>query len=380
MKQIKKVTSFFTGETHLPIRRDTFAQRMHIDIPLLLGIITLVLSGLFILYSAANQDVGMIEQQAIKIVAAFILMIALAQIPPEKYRTWAPWIFGFSLMLLVAVLLVGHTGKGATRWLNLGPVRFQPSELMKLALPLMLAWFFQGKQLPPRFFAIVLAVIFIAIPAALIAKQPDLGTALLIAGSGSFVLLLAGMSWWLILLILIAAGSCTPVLWHFLHDYQKQRVLTFLNPENDPLGTGYHIIQSKIAIGSGGLFGKGWLHGTQSHLSFLPEHATDFIFAVCGEELGLIGCVALLIIYFYIISRCLFIAMQAKDTFSRLVVGSLTLTFFLCMTINIGMVTGILPVVGVPLPLVSYGGTSVVTVLASFGIIMSIHSHRKLLA
>ena len=377
---IFRIQDIITRNDDELLRHHTFLQRCHIDLQLLIGILLLITIGLLILYSAADQDIHVVEQQAIKLVFALIGMVVLAQISPEKYRVWSPWLFLIGMLLLIAVLVMGHVGHGGKRWLNLGLFRFQPSELMKLALPMMLAWYFHELELPPAYKHLLVATIIIMVPALLIAKQPDLGTALLIIGAGFCVLLLTGVRWVIVGSFTLLAGAALPILWHFMRAYQRQRVLTFLNPERDPLGSGYHIIQSKIAIGSGGIFGKGWLHGTQSHLAFLPEHATDFIFAVCGEELGLIGCAALLIVYLYVVYRCLYIASIAQDTYTRLLAGSLTFTFFLSFFINIGMVIGILPVVGVPLPLVSYGGTSVVTVLASFGILMSINNHRRLLA
>ena len=358
----------------------SLAQRLHIDLPLLAGIIALVIFGLIILYSGANENKGMVEQQIGRLVLACGAMIVFAQIPAEKYRVWAPWLFIFGILLLIATLVMGHMGKGAQRWLSLGFIRFQPSEIMKLAIPLMLAWYLSVKPLPPSLKNVMIAGVFILVPAFLVAKQPDLGTAIMLTLSGASVLLLAGMRWRLIITLFILAAACCPILWHFMHGYQRQRVLTFLSPERDPLGAGYHIIQSKIAIGSGGIFGKGWLHGTQSHLQFLPEHATDFIFSVCGEELGLIGASILIGLYVFITLRGLYISAQAQDCFTRLIAGSLSLTFFFSMFVNIGMVSGILPVVGVPLPLVSYGGTSMVTLFAFFGVLMSIQTHRKLLA
>jgi rod shape determining protein RodA len=280
---------------------------------------------------------------------------------------------------LAAVLAVGDIGKGAQRWLDLGFIRFQPSEMMKLTMPMMLAWFLANSRLPPSPLRLLAAGMLVIIPTLLIAKQPDLGTSLLIACSGFFVLFLAGIYWRILIGLLAAAAGGAPVAWYLMHEYQRQRVITFLNPEQDPLGTGYHIIQSKIAIGSGGLYGKGWLNGTQSHLEFLPERSTDFIFAVLGEEFGLIGILILLSVYGFIILRSVHIATQAQDTFTRLLAGSLALTFGVYVLINTGMVTGLLPVVGVPLPLISYGGTSMVTLMAGFGILMSIHTHRKLL-
>ena len=356
-------------------------RRLHIDLPLLLGLLLLSAIGLFVLYSAGDQSTDLITRQLIRLGIGFVIMFAIAQISPAVIQRWAPWIFGIGLIMLVAVLLLGEVGKGAQRWLNLGFFRFQPSEIMKVAVPMMIAWYLAEVVLPPRKRHLVAALTVLILPTLLVAKQPDLGTALLIASSGIFVLLLAGLQWKLIIGSLITLVSSAPLVWNYLlHDYQRQRVLTFINPENDPLGAGYHIIQSTIAIGSGGLYGKGWLNGTQSHLDFLPERSTDFIFAVFGEEFGFLGILLLLAIYGVIIVRGLIIANQAQDTFTRLLAGSLILTFFVYIFVNIGMVTGILPVVGVPLPLISYGGTSMVTLLAGFGILMSIQTHRRLIA
>lgn len=355
-------------------------QRLHLDAPLVGGLLALVVVGLIILYSASGQDSTVIFRQLLRLAMAFGMMLMLAQIPPRRYQAWAPWLFLFGIVLLLGVMVMGQIGKGAQRWLDLGLLRFQPSEIMKLAVPMMLAWYFHPRVLPPSTRILLIASTIVIVPALLIAKQPDLGTALLIGGSGMCVILLAGISWRLVLKLIVLASAAAPVLWHFMHDYQRERVLTFLDPESDPLGSGYHIIQSKIAIGSGGIFGKGWLNGTQSHLQFLPEHATDFIFGVCSEEFGLMGNLLLVIIYLVIIGRGLYISTQAQDTFSRLLAGSISLMFFLSMFVNMGMVSGILPVVGVPLPLVSYGGTSMITVIASFGILMSIHTHRKLVS
>ncbi len=352
---------------------------LHLDLPLLAGLVLLCVCGLLILYSAGDGDLGLVQRQAIRMGIGLAAMVVLAQISPDHLRRWSPWLFGAGLAMLVAVLLTGEVGKGAQRWLDLGVVRFQPSELLKLAVPMMVAWYLAEKQLPPRLMRVLIAGLVILVPVLLIARQPDLGTALLVASAGVFVLFLAGMSWRLILGLLTGLAALAPAVWLVMRDYQRQRVLTFLNPENDPLGAGYHIIQSKIAIGSGGMYGKGWLEGTQSHLEFLPERTTDFIFAVIAEELGLTGILVLLALYLFIILRGLYIATQAQDTYGRLLGGSLTLVFFVYLFVNTGMVTGILPVVGVPLPLVSYGGTSLVTILAGFGILMSIHTHRKLL-
>lgn len=360
--------------------RKTLSERLHIDFFLLFALLGLTALSLTVLYSASNGDSMLVLRQAARLALAYLAMFVVAQIPPDKMRMWAPWIYIVGLVLLAAVLVIGDIGKGAQRWLDFGLIRFQPSEIMKLAIPMFLAWYLNTRDLPPTLLNLILCALIIVVPALLTAKQPDLGTALMLTGTGAWVLFLAGMRWRYILLIAFAGAASLPALWFMMHSYQRQRVLTFLNPESDPLGAGYHIIQSKIAIGSGGIFGKGWLNGTQSHLNFLPEHATDFIFAVLGEELGLVGGIILLSLILIIVARGLYISAQAKDTFTRLVAGSLTLTFFLSVLINVGMVTGLLPVVGVPLPLVSYGGTSMVTLLASFGVLMSIHTHRKLLA
>ena len=356
-------------------------QQFHIDLPLLLGLLALAATGLFVLYSAGDQDMELVTRQAVRLLIAFVVMLAVAQLSPDSIEHWSPWLFGLGLIMLVAVLAVGEVGKGAQRWLDLGLFRFQPSEIMKIAVPMMLAWYLAEAALPPARLRLLIATIILITPTLLVAKQPDLGTALLIASSGIFVLLLAGMRWRIIFGLLVMLAAAAPVVWNYLlHDYQRQRVLTFLSPEKDPLGAGYHIIQSTIAIGSGGSYGKGWLNGTQSHLDFLPERSTDFVFAVFSEEFGFLGTLLLLALYVFIIGRGLYIAAQAQDTYSRLLAGSITLTFFVYVFVNIGMVSGLLPVVGVPLPLVSYGGTSIVTLLAAFGILMSIQTHRKLIA
>ncbi len=354
--------------------------RLHLDLPLLFLLLLLCGVGLLILFSASEQNQPLITRQLLRLGLAFFTMLLMAQIPPHYLRLITPWLFFAALAMLLAVLVIGDIGKGAQRWLNLGLFRFQPSELTKIALPMMVAWYLAEKPLPPDVRRVVISVVLIAMPVFMIAKQPDLGTAILVLCSGVTVLFLAGLRWRYIIAGIVLAGAAGPVLWYFMHNYQRQRVLTFLNPESDPLGAGYHIIQSKIAIGSGGVYGKGWLNGTQSHLEFLPERSTDFIFAVLGEELGLVGCVGLLVIYALIILRGLYIAAQAQDTFGRLLAGGLVLTFFVYFFINTGMVIGLMPVVGLPLPLVSYGGTSMVTIMAGFGILMSIHTHRKLLA
>ncbi len=361
-------------------KRQWSLLRWHLDPILLLCLVLLGTIGLLILYSASNMNFAIVTKQAARFALALSCMIILAHIHPRHLLQWAPWFYVIAIILLLAVLTIGTTDKGAKRWLDLGVFRFQPSELMKLAMPMMLAWYCNNKRLPIRQNDLWLAFLILILPVLLIAKQPDLGTAILIGITGLIVFILAGISWKFSLSLIGSSILAAPVLWHFMRSYQRERVLTFLNPERDPLGSGYHIIQSKIAIGSGGLLGKGWMHGTQSHLHFLPEHATDFIFAVTSEEFGLIGCTILVLLFMCILLRCIVISMQAQSTFTRLLSGSLSFTFVFCALINIGMVIGILPVVGVPLPLVSYGGTSMVTMMISFGIIMSIHTHRKLLS
>lgn len=353
-------------------------QTYHIDLYLLLSLLALACAGLFILYSASNQNWHTIEKQSIRLMLAFIVMIALAQVPPNRYQQWGPWIYALGFFLLLCVLIFGHYDHGAKRWLNLYLFKFQPSELMKLGMPMMLAFFLDDKPLPPSNKVLLIACTLLFLPVLLIAKEPDLGTAIVICCTGIFILLLSGIKRRFIIGVIIALLCSGPFIWHNMHPYQKQRVLTFLNPARDPLGTGYHIIQSKIAIGSGGLWGKGFLQGTQSRLHFLPTHTTDFIFAVSGEELGFMGSLAIVALFLLILARSLYISLKAQTTYARLLSGSLSFTFFLSAFINIGMVTGILPVVGIPLPLISYGGTSMVTSLAGFGILMSIHTHKKL--
>lgn len=367
--------------TKLEPNKQSLLNKVHIDGALLLGLIALMAVGLATIYSAGGQDIGLIQRQVIRLGVAMVVMVMLAQVPILAYQRISIYFYIVGILMLIGVLFFGVMGKGAQRWLDLGVVRFQPSEIMKLAVPMMLAWYISRDNLPPKVLNICIGFVFVVVPTLLIAKQPDLGTSLLIASSGIFVLFLAGMSWNLILLVVLLASAFAPVMWFFLmKEYQKQRVLTFLNPESDPLGSGYHIIQSKIAIGSGGVEGKGWLQGTQSQLEFLPERHTDFIFAVFSEEFGLLGILGLLAIYCYIIVVGLLIAMRAQDAFSKLLAGSITLTFFVYVFVNIGMVSGLLPVVGVPLPLVSYGGTSMVTLLAGFGILMAISTQKRLLS
>ncbi|GGA78668.1 rod shape-determining protein RodA [Neiella marina] len=362
------------------MRKPSVWFKLHIDAYLLMLLLVLMAVGLMVIYSAGGQSMDLGTRQIIRLSVAVFVMLALAQINPENYRRWAYPIYVIGTLMLVAVLVVGVVGKGAQRWIDLGFMRFQPSEIMKLIVPIAAAHFLASDALPARFGKVIIAFVLILIPTLLIARQPDLGTSLLIAASGVFVIFLAGVSWKLIAAGAVAVAGFIPVLWFYLmRDYQRQRVLTLFDPERDPLGSGYHIIQSTIAIGSGGISGKGWLQGTQSQLEFLPERHTDFIFAVFSEEFGLTGVLLLLLLYLLIVFRGLYIAANAQTTFGSLLAGSITLTFFVYVFVNIGMVSGILPVVGVPLPLVSYGGTSMVTLLAGFGILMGIHTHRRMI-
>jgi rod shape determining protein RodA len=322
----------------------------------------------------------MVEHHLVNIVVAVAAMIAIARFATPQYlRLFAPFAYVLGVILLIVVDVTGHIGKGAQRWLDVGFMRFQPSEIMKLAVPMMCAWYMRERPLPPTFMDLLMMAALIAIPTALVVTQPDLGTALLIAASGLIVMLLAGLRIQIILVSIPLLGGAAWAAWHFIHDYQRQRILTFLNPEIDRLGAGYHIIQSQIAIGSGGVFGKGYMNGSQAQLEFLPERSTDFIFAVIGEEFGLLGQLLILSLYGFVIGRALYLSMQGQDTFARLTGGAIALSFFVYVFVNSGMVSGILPVVGVPLPMISYGGTSMVTLLAGFGILMSLHSHRKLI-
>ncbi len=355
-------------------------RRLNLDGPLLLAVVTLALMGLTILYGASNQDPDLVYRQAIRLALSFLVLLGVAQISPQFLRLWTPWLFALGLVLLLFTLHSGHIGRGAQRWLSLGFVRIQPSEIMKIAVPMMVAWYLHEKPLPPNWKQLLLLAAMIFIPVLLVGIEPDLGTPLLILRAGAFGVFLAGLRWRVLLLLAVVLAISMPIVWHFMHTYQRARVLVFLNPQRDPLGAGYHIIQSQIAIGSGGLFGKGWLHGSQSQLDFLPESSTDFIYAVLGEQFGFIGVMVLLALYAFIIGRALLISLRAQDTYSRLRGGALSMALFTYVFINSGMVSGILPVVGVPLPLVSYGGSSLVTLMAGFGILMSIHSHRKLVA
>lgn len=363
-------------------RRASLLQRLHIDGSLLLLLVTLGAVGLFVLWSAGGKHWELLLKQTTSFGIGLVAMCVIAQIEPRFMARWAPLAYGFGVSLLVAVELFGYTAMGATRWINIpGVIRFQPSEFMKLIMPATIACYLAGRSLPPTLKHLAVSLVLIGVPFVLILKQPDLGTALMVMVPGAFVLFIAGLRWRWILSAVAAAVPIAVAMWYFvLHDYQKRRVLTFLDPERDPLGSGWNIIQSKAAIGSGGVLGKGWLQGTQSHLDFLPESHTDFIIAVLGEEFGMVGVCLLLVVYLLLIARGLVITVQAQTLFGKLLAGSITLTFFVYVFVNIGMVSGLLPVVGVPLPFISYGGTSLVTLMSGFGILMAVHTHRKWIA
>jgi rod shape determining protein RodA len=347
----------------------------------LTGVLALIVCiGILVVYSASGQNIRMVEHHLANIAIAVTALVALARLSTPQYlRLFSPVAYIIGILLLAVVAVTGHIGKGAQRWLDIGFIRFQPSEIMKLAVPMMCAWYMHERPLPPTFLDLIVMGMLIMIPTAMVVVQPDLGTALLIGASGLIVMLLAGMQFQIILVSIPLLGGAAWGAWHVIHDYQRQRILTFLNPETDRLGAGYHIIQSQIAIGSGGVFGKGYMNGSQAQLEFLPERSTDFIFAVIGEEFGLLGQLLILSLYGVVIGRSLYLSMQGQDTFTRLTGGAIALSFFVYVFVNSGMVSGILPVVGVPLPLISYGGTSMVTLLAGFGILMSLSSHRKLI-
>lgn len=357
----------------------TVWQKLHLDVPLIVIVLMIAGVGLALLFSASNQDVSMVIRQSVRLLIGFGVMLTIAQLPPRFIYRWSPQLYGLGVLMLILVLWIGVSVKGANRWLDFPLLpRFQPSECLKLAVPMMLAWYVSKRNLPIEQKPTVGALVLLAIPVILIAKQPDLGTAILVGSAGMSVLFLAGLRFVYIVFALILSVPSGYLMWRFvMHDYQKQRVLTFLDPEREPLGTGWNIIQSKIAIGSGGTHGKGWLQGTQSHLDFLPESSTDFIVAVLAEEWGFVGMLGLLTLYLMLFVRGVQIASQAPDIYLKLLSGSLIFTIFVYLFVNVGMVTGLLPVVGVPLPLVSYGGTSMVTLLASLGILMSIHTHKK---
>ncbi|OTG93719.1 rod shape-determining protein RodA [Acinetobacter sp. ANC 3832] len=353
-------------------------QRLHIDPWLCLFLFLNAMLGLVVLYSASAQDVGLVSKQAMSFGIGCFVMFTLAQIPPKVYQAFSPYFYSFGILCLLAVIAFGEIRLGAKRWIDIpGFGSVQPSEFMKVGMPLMIAWFLSRNALPPSFKNVLISLVLIGVPFLLIAEQPDLGTSLLILASGIFVLFLSGLSWKMIMAAFAAAAVVIPIAWEFLlHDYQRQRVLTLLNPEADALGTGWNIIQSKTAIGSGGFAGKGFLEGTQSHLHFLPEGHTDFIIAAFSEEFGLIGIVILITLYFAIIFRTFQISLQCFHNYGRLVAGAFGMSFFVYVFVNAGMVSGILPVVGVPLPFMSYGGTAIITLMATFGIVMSIHTHR----
>ncbi|AKO31550.1 cell wall shape-determining protein [[Haemophilus] ducreyi] len=358
--------------------KKVFWKIFSLDLWLLLGLLAITGYGLLVLYSASGASEKIFTNRVIQISLGLVVMLLMAMIPPRFYERISPYLYLVCIVMLVLVDLVGETSKGAQRWLNLGFIRFQPSEIAKLAVPLMVATYLGARSLPLSLKDTFIALMIIIFPTLLVAAQPDLGTAILVCAAGVFVLFLAGLSWKLISIGGVSLAAFIPVMWFFLmHDYQKTRVMTLIDPEKDPLGAGYHIIQSKIAIGSGGLHGKGWMEGTQSQLEFLPEPHTDFIFAVLGEEHGMMGVLILLVIYLFIIARGLVIGAKANSAFGRLISGGTALLFFVYVFVNIGMVSGILPVVGVPLPLFSYGGTSYVTLMAAFGLMMSSYVHRK---
>lgn len=353
-------------------------KNMHIDLTLFLGLIGLSCLGLLILYSASNQNSALVEKQVAHLILAFSTMLIISRIPPHILKMLSPWIYTIGLLLLLCVPILGHSSQGAKRWIGIAPVLIQPSEIMKLGMPMMLAWLLENNTLPLNNRTLFLAGMAILIPSAIIIKQPDLGTGILVGLAGVLVLIVAGIHRKFIISTAILCLSCIPLAWHFMHQYQKQRILTFIDPARDPLGSGYNIIQSKIAVGSGGLFGKGWLAGTQSHLAFLPEHTTDFIFSVAAEEFGFIGALFIISCFVLIFLRCLHISLNSQNQYCQLLSASLSFTFIISVFINIGMVIGIVPVVGVPLSLISYGGSSMITLMIGFSIIMSIQTHKSL--
>ena len=363
---------------HPAVRRIPRVLARHVD-GVLLGLVILVMAvGLFVLYSASNANAARVTAQVANMLIALAVMWVFANIPPHFLLRLAAPLYLAGVVMLLGVAGFGDVVHGARRWLDLGITRVQPSELMKIAVPLALAWYLHRHEATLRFSNFVVATVMLIIPVALIARQPDLGTALLITASGFFVLFLAGLSWRIMAGVMFAGLGAAPFVWSLLHDYQRQRVLTLIDPSEDPLGAGYHTIQSTIALGSGGWAGKGWLTGTQTHLDFIPERTTDFIFAVFGEEFGFAGSLVLLALLMLVIARGLYISANAPTLFGRLLAGAITLTFFTYAFVNMGMVSGILPVVGVPLPLISYGGTALVSICLGFGILMSIGTHKRL--
>ena len=352
-------------------------QRLHIDFPLLLAFLAIFMISLTAIYSASNSNIDAVVNQAIKILISISAMAVVAQFSPLSYGRVGPWLFLLCLVLLILVLVIGETRNGATRWLNIG-ISFQPSELMKIAMPLMIARYIANGALPPTVFSVGVSITIVLVPSVLIMLEPDLGTSILIAFSGLVVIFLSGLKKRYLAVALGLLLASLPLMWSNMHSFQKNRVLAFLNPGSDPTGSGYHLIQSKIAIGSGGLFGKGWLNSTQGQLDFLPERTTDFIFAILAEEFGFLGISLLIGIYLFIIGRGIMIAINAQDLFSRLLASSISLTFFVYVFVNIAMTTGLLPVVGIPLPLISSGGTSMVTLMIGLGMLMSVQTHRRL--
>lgn len=363
------------------IQKNSLCNKYHIDLTLFLLIICLLLYGTFIMWSACGQNFEMIQLKVLQMIGGLLLMFFLAQVPPRVYEFWTPYIYFLCLILLILVNMIGQVSKGAQRWLDFGIIRFQPSEIVKISVVLMAARYIDREQHPPSIKNVGIVLLLIMTPTIFMLLQPDLGTAILTVSSGFFVLFLSGISWKLILFTLLLIVLFTPIFWFFcMHDYQRSRIEILLHPEIDPQGAGYHIIQSKIAIGSGGFYGKGWLHGTQSQLEFLPERHTDFIFSVIGEELGFFGILILLLLYLGIILRGLLIAVNTQHMFGRLIIGSFMLVLFMYIFVNIGMVSGLLPIVGIPLPLISYGGSSLLVLMAGFGIVMSINGHRKMIS
>ena len=352
-------------------------QRLHIDFPLLVAFLAIFMISLTAIYSASNSNIDAVVNQAIKILISISAMAVVAQFSPLSYGRVGPWLFFLCLVLLILVLVIGETRNGATRWLNIG-ISFQPSELMKIAMPLMIARYISSGALPPTVFSVGVSITIVLVPSYLIMEQPDLGTSILIAFSGLVVIFLSGLKKRYLAVAFGLFLAYLPLMWSNMHPFQKNRVLAFLNPGSDPTGSGYHLIQSKIAIGSGGLFGKGWLNSTQGQLDFLPERTTDFIFAILAEEFGFLGISLLIGIYLFIIGRGIMIAINAQDLFSRLLASSISLTFFVYVFVNIAMTTGLLPVVGIPLPLISSGGTSMLTIMVGLGMLMSVQTHRRL--
>ena len=352
---------------------------LHLDGPLLIALVFLSALGLVVIFSASGENWDVMLKQGARLGVSVVAMLILAQVSPETFRRLSPHLFVIGLIALLGVLVIGVSAKGAQRWLDLGVVRFQPSELMKLAVPMAVAWLLTRGRMPPSFSMIMAALMVTLIPAGLVVIQPDLGTAIMLIVSGMIVVFLAGIRWHHIMMLLAALAALAPFLWSRLDGYQQQRILTLFDPFADPLGSGYQAIQAQIAIGSAGIWGKGWLEGSQSHLEFIPERSTDFIFAVFAEEFGLIGVLMLVLLYLFIVGRCLVMAYHTRDTYSRLLIGALALTFFFYLFVNLGMVSGILPIVGVPLPLISYGGTSMLTLMAGFGMIMGMHARRRLM-